>query len=122
MKFFHFSQNNSGGSFDFSKSEGITHHVVVEAEDADSANAKAETIGIYFDGCEDERDCPCCGDRWSQVCESDGFPFPHVYGAKLGEKFEELRHGWMEDGHEIAVHFSDGNVKWFNEDYTENSK
>lgn len=25
---------------------------------------KAQGIGIYFDGCADNKDCECCGDRW----------------------------------------------------------
>ena len=60
--FYHYSQNNSGGSFDFDKKAGITHHVVIEAESAEAADRKAESIGLYFDG---EGDCPCCGERWS---------------------------------------------------------
>lgn len=62
--FYHFSQNNSGGSFDFDKNDGITHHVVIEAVSAESANKKLQDIGGYFDGCDTGRDCSCCGDRW----------------------------------------------------------
>lgn len=32
-KFWHFSQNNSGGAFDFDHLAGITHHVIIEAYD-----------------------------------------------------------------------------------------
>lgn len=59
-KFYHFSQNNSGGSFDFDENSGITHHVVIEANSADHASARAQDIGIYFDGVRDGVDCGCC--------------------------------------------------------------
>ena len=48
--FYHYSQNNSGGSFDFDQEEGITHHVVIEAESAYLADRRAESIGLYFGG------------------------------------------------------------------------
>jgi len=72
MKFYTFHQNNSGGGIDDSYGLGWT--VVIEAEDADSANAKAEAVGIYFNGCEEDEsgysmDCPCCGDRWYPAWE-----------------------------------------------------
>ena len=81
--FYHFSQNNSGGSFPFSEEEGITHHVIIEADNASEANTIAELIGIYFDGCSTGKDCECCGDRWYSVYEYDEEEFPHVYGGKL---------------------------------------
>lgn len=62
MKYFEFSQNNSGGSF--VEDENLGEYVLIEAEDLDKAIEIAEEIGIYFNGVTDERDCPCCGDRW----------------------------------------------------------
>jgi len=76
-KFFTFRQNNSGGSFDIS--ETVAHNVIIEAHSAKEANAHAEDIGIYFDGCETGADCNCCGDRWYAAWE-DGTDTPLIYG------------------------------------------
>lgn len=120
-KFFHFSQNNSGGSFDFSESEGITHHVVIEARDAADANVLAVQKSLYFDGCDTGQDCSCCGDRWyrqGEYRDEAGDDKPTVYGHVLGEKSEPGGHGWMQEGREVAVHYLDGRIEWFNADYT----
>lgn len=119
MPFFHFSQNNSGGSFDFSESDGITHHVVIEAKDAEDANITAIGKGLYFDGCDSGQDCSCCGDRWYRTSD-DGSDAPCVYNHPLGTKYESgfLGRGWMAPGREIAVHRADGRVEWFNADHT----
>ena len=79
MAWFYFSQNNSGGSFSIDDAAGIGPEVWVEAEDVASANDRAETFGVYFDGCYDDTDCPCCGDRWSAVDEHDRDDCPVVY-------------------------------------------
>lgn len=63
-KYFEFNQNNSGGSFEVDEKAGIGHSVIIEANNAIHANAIAENIGIYFNGCDSGSDCPCCGDRW----------------------------------------------------------
>ena len=76
-KFFHFSQNNSGGSFDIN--ETVAHHVIIEAHSAKEANARAVDIGIYFNGCDTGADCTCCGDRWSTAW-GDGEATPLLYG------------------------------------------
>lgn len=60
MPYWSFRQNNSGGVF-----HGPAVNVVVKADDAAHANLIASGIsGVYFDGCENDVDCPCCGDRW----------------------------------------------------------
>lgn len=80
-KFYTFNQNNSGGSF-----TGPAPVVVVEAVDYRHANGRAEDLGLYFDGCERELDCPCCGDRWSrQYSESDADEVPSNYGKPLSD-------------------------------------
>ena len=56
MKFYTWRQNNSGGVFD-----GPACIVSVQDAGIDAAKAKAEALGLYFDG---EGDCPTCGDRW----------------------------------------------------------
>ena len=112
--FYYFNQNNSGGSFRFDESEGITHHVVIEANNASDANKDAEEIGIYFNGCRTGRDCDCCGDRWCKVSEYDGEEFPHVYGTSAQDfaNKKDFR-GWMEPGKEVCVHYKDGRKEWF---------
>jgi hypothetical protein len=66
---YRFSQNNSGGSFQDDPHAGIGYEVWIEAISADAANARAEGIGIYFDG---DGDCSCCGNRWSEAWSSEG--------------------------------------------------
>jgi hypothetical protein len=77
-KFFHYSQNNSGGSFDIDDS--VAHHVIIEAYDARDANNRARDVGIYFNGCETGQDCECCGDRWYEAYSDGGDPEPLLYG------------------------------------------
>jgi hypothetical protein len=76
-RFFHFSQNNSGGSFHEDEDAGLGPEVWVEAHNATEANNLAESIGIYFDGVERELDCSCCGDRWYRVWpDNEGYDMP----------------------------------------------
>lgn len=79
MKWYHFRQNNSGGSFLGPK------NVLVQAPSASTANALAQDYGVYFDGCEAGLDCECCGDRWDRVySDSDCTDSPCVYGQPVG--------------------------------------
>jgi hypothetical protein len=123
MRFFNFRQNNSGGSFDYIESEGITVNVIIEAKYAEDANITAIQKGLYFDGCSHGQDCSCCGDRWYRVDESEGTKVPMIYGEKLGtkakpSKYPSLDRGWMESGKETAVHYADGRVEWYRKDNT----
>lgn len=109
--FFHYSQNNSGGSFDFDRERGITHHVVIEANSADDANERAEAIGLYFDGCDAGIDCDCCGDRWYAKWEnSAGYAEPTVYGQPAFEVEHHTR--WMAPNPEVVIHYADGRIEW----------
>ena len=115
MSFYHFSQNNSGGGFDYDPERGITHHVVIEADSAEEANRKAVYIGLYFNGCDDGIDCSCCGDRWSEQWLNDGTEEPTIYGEPIETWDPEngafgLR--WI-DGYEAFVHYKDGTIKGF---------
>ena len=65
MPFYEFCQNNSGGSF-----TGPAIRVFVEADSPAEADAIAEYHGIYFDPWY-ERDCDCCGTRWSPASDCD---------------------------------------------------
>ncbi|MGW1268168.1 DUF7296 family protein [Streptomyces sp. NPDC002491] len=108
--FFEFNQNNSGGGFDFDAERGISHYVIVEADDAEHANYRAERIGLYFDG---EGDCPCCGNRWSAQWSSDsGNAVPSIYDEPVQDY--DFSYRWMcGDRPEAYVHFADGRVQGY---------
>lgn len=61
--FYKFTQNNSGGSFDVD--DTLCHRLIIEATSENSAISIAENLGCYWNGIDNEQDCPCCGDRWS---------------------------------------------------------
>ena len=111
MLFFEYGQNNSGGSFDFDEKRGITHHVIIEADNAKQADIRAESIGLYWNGCDDGRDCPCCGDRWYPSWGDTGDDEPRLYGQPVAEAKGTL--SWMKPGREIAVHYANGDISWF---------
>jgi len=102
--FYHYSQNNSGGSF---TSPAI--HVIIEAKSAREANDKAESIGLYFNGVFEGFDCDCCGDRWSTAY--DGDEKPDIYGQSPFEYVSKYG-SWATDKIPFAViHYLDGTVK-----------
>lgn len=76
MKWYCYDQNNSGGSF---RKPAV--HMFVEAESWVEADERAVTVGVYFDGCSDGRDCSCCGDRWYSSEYQKASDAPTVYGA-----------------------------------------
>ncbi len=78
MPFYEFHQNNSGGSFEVDDAHGIGPRVWIEGASVADAITRAETIGIYFDGCAIGRDCPCCGDRWYKPWRDDGSLQPEI--------------------------------------------
>lgn len=88
MKFFEFSQNNTGGSFDVD--DKLTHRVLIEADTAEEATAKAEELGMYWDGVENGMDCECCGDRWYRPWSDDGKVFPYRYGSMTRPEAESV--------------------------------
>ena len=87
MSFFTFCQNNSGGRLD----PDMPHVLFVEADDAEAANTRALTVGVYFDGCETGDDCNCCGDRWSRAHK--GFATPDAAGYEWARRWGVLRRG-----------------------------
>ena len=72
--FYEFDQNNSGGNFKINDERGIGPIVWIEAVDYAHAIARAESIGIYFDGVASGIDCGCCGDRWYPPLDDDAMP------------------------------------------------
>jgi hypothetical protein len=105
-KFYMFDQNNSGGHFNHNEDAGIGYQVVIEALDHHHANERAENIGIYFNGCDDDIDCECCGDRWYPVNERDGTDEPSSYGGPVEA-------GW---GIPSYIHYLNGDVVKISED------
>ena len=104
-KFYTFNQNNSGGSFKTSEQAGISEYVIIEALNARDANLKAEVIGLYFNGCENDNDCPCCGDRWSPIYEGDGYGVPYIYNIPLSE----VKKSYYRDS--CYVHYLNGKIE-----------
>lgn len=100
-KFYHFDQNNSGGSF--RENEDVTKHVFIEAHSAEEANLLADNFGIYFDGCDMGVDCSCCGDRWHPVREDA----PITLNRDSPTMWQN---NGTPDGHYVDVHevFKDG--------------
>jgi hypothetical protein len=101
LRFFTYNQNNSGGSFVVN--DRVAHYVIIEAVDADAADRKAEEIGIYFYGVENDMDCPCCGDRWSLAWDGDESPSiygedPEVHGERFAGDGEPYCHVYYADG------------------------
>lgn len=85
MKYYEFTQNNSGGSVVYDAQ--LTHRLFIEARSETKATEKAIRMGVYFEGTEDETDCSCCGDRWSKPDEME---FPYRYGTFDKDKAEEM--------------------------------
>jgi hypothetical protein len=83
-KFYVFNQNNSGGSFE--SNDKLCHRVIIEADNVDDAVRIAENMGIYFNGCDEGMDCPCCGDRWYPPYEE----WKPAYGTFKKEEAESL--------------------------------
>lgn len=103
--FYHYRQNNTGGSFDVD--DNVHTNVIIEANSADEANDRAETIGIYFDGVTKGMDCDCCGSRWSsQYDDSDGTDTPTIYGESLDEY--QVDSYFVKDGVKAIVYYLDG--------------
>lgn len=98
LKWWCFSQNNSGGSFD--EDENVAHYLYIQAANVEQAIAKAEEVTANQSG-----SCPCCGDRWSfwYKSESDGTEHPMNYG-RPPFKYDM----WMDEPNRF--HWYDGRV------------
>lgn len=113
--FYTFSQNNSGGDFNVDHDRGISQFVIIEADNPDKANERAEEIGLYFDGCDIGYDCDCCGDRWYRVSGYQGSEDPEVYGRnphgfRSGRDYVPFK--WVE-GADGYIHYANGEVEAF---------
>jgi hypothetical protein len=105
-KYYFFSQNNSGGRFIVERKSGIAEYVIIEAQNVENANRRAQDIGLYFDGCRAGRDCHCCGDRWSSLWEEKGNDEPMIYDTPVNEYKPTFSRS------SAAIHYMDGTIKW----------
>ena len=103
--FYNFRQNNSGGSF-----SGPALNVIVEAWNAEDANSRAESVGLYFNGCGMGFDCSCCGDRWSMAWESEGEDQPSIYGKPWGKPSSFKMYEYPNEVSFAEIHFLNGQV------------
>jgi hypothetical protein len=110
MPFYEYRQNNTGGSFDVDHMAGISASVVVEANNSGSADERAANLGLYFDGCDDNQDCACCGDRWYRAY-GDGDQVASHYGEPV--ESADMDYRWIKDGPELWVHYADGSREGF---------
>lgn len=78
----------------------------MEAGSVEEANARAEKIGLYFNGVAEGDDCSCCGDRWDPVFELEASPEPKVYGGPVDLTTKIEAEGF--------IHYLDGKIKRFN--------
>ena len=107
MRFFHYSQNNSGGRF-----TGEYHHIIVQAPSADVANQIAEdSTDIYFYGCAKGIDCDCCGDRWYEAWSDNGDDLPMIYGTPADEYSDAMFGG------KVLVVYANGDRKEYGEEF-----
>lgn len=88
--FFTFDQNNTGGGY--VENDSVCRYVIIQADNFEDANSIAETVGIYFDGCESGIDCDCCGDRWDrQSSNNDGTVLPELaYGEPIRDNQQSV--------------------------------
>lgn len=99
-RFYVYRQNNSGGSFDIDDATGIGPKVWIEANDMNHSIERAQSIGIYFNGVEDGRDCVCCGDRWSKPWSDNGENLP-----KINDKYD---FNWWNT---VYIHYINGSIE-----------
>lgn len=108
--FYTFRQNNSGGSFHVDSR--VAQYVVIEANDSSEANARAQEIGIYFNGVYDGGDCECCGDRWYEASSYDGTETSTLYGEPV-ESYEDKVRFTPSEEPLIHVYYLNGEKKTY---------
>ena len=102
LKYWTWRQNNTGGSF--VRNAEVAELVIVEAITPGEAEEKAASVGIYYNGCDDGMDCPCCGDRWYPADE-EGTEVPEYYGTPIVE-FDSVR----DKSHDVILHTREGEI------------
>lgn len=96
---------------------GIGEWVIIEAENPEDANMRAEKIGLYFDGVEKGIDCSCCGDRFDRAKDGCGnveeSQFPAIYGIPVENYKFKLDCYRNRNPQRAFVHYIDGTIKWY---------
>ena len=100
MKWYEYSQNNSGGSFDVD--DDVCHRLFIEAERPEFANIIAQDKGVYFGG---GGDCPCCGDRWSPA---DSWDEVKLDGITIEEHAQQVADDWGWTSPDCYIYYADG--------------
>jgi len=101
--FYTVGQNNSGGYFDHDASKGIGYRICVEADSAEDANKRIESI---LDSYDQGGDCSCCGPRWSAwFDDDDGCKSPSNYSWSKDEN--PLTGGWNIPAY---IHYANGTI------------
>jgi hypothetical protein len=101
LKWYHFSQNNSGGYF--IQNDTVAEDVFIQA------TCEEEACRIASDLFEDYSDyCECCGERWSYyyIEEAD---VPSRYGVPITEKYDR----WGEDAYAVLHHYDNTVTKFY---------
>lgn len=84
LKWWHFSQNNSGGYF--IDNDVVSHDVFIQARNAEEAEAKAAKIFEPYSAY-----CGCCGERWCTSCyEDEGTDNPEKNGKPLSVTTKDM--------------------------------
>jgi len=122
---YEFRQNNSGGRYDIN--EDVSVRVLIQAATPAEANARAEQVGIYFDGCHSNLDCDCCGDRWDKAWDAledftvyswmgIGRPDTVTYDSVFDYAQAVADEGWGDNKKpEVIVYFADGaKIRFYN--------
>jgi hypothetical protein len=107
IPWFLFLQNNSGGSF--RTNANVCRRVYIQAETPDLANARAESVDIYFDGVASGVDCKCCGCRWHRVGQYDRVTFGEHVTDIVKQVQNDVNDAWDSWTDPIAIlHYADG--------------
>lgn len=94
LKWFHFDQNNSGGSFTLN--DDVGEDVFIQAKDKQEATDRFDTLDNDA-GCW----CECCGERWSGCGDQEDIP--RLYGKSI---FDEYR-PFSKNSYAV-LHYADG--------------
>ena len=111
-KLYVFQQNNTFGTFD----AGVGHTVLAEALTREEACARAQTVGVYFNGCATGRDCDCCGNRWEEPWDTP-LPFERPLGTDTLEEYlprfseRNLRVVYADGGQDFYSRGGDGTIR-----------
>ena len=98
LKWFRFSQNNSGGYF--LVNEEVAEDVYVQAKNAEHAADRAAVIFFPY-----REFCECCGERWPTTAWEGGFDVPTKYDEPASEIVADH---WQK---QARLHHLDGNIE-----------